>query len=115
MPDAEALAEARRLLEEHGLPGGLLPDVIAAASIEGDLFRVRLDRAVERVVDGTPVWYDTEVRGAIHPGRIDHLKGVKAKKVLWVPVTSITAAGTELVFGVGPVSDRVPRRFFELA
>lgn len=113
MPDAEALAEARRLLEEHGLPGGLLPDVVATASIEGSAFHVTLDRTVERVVDDVPVWYDKIVHGTLRAGRIDHLKGVKAKKVLWVPVTAITSDGSELIFSVGPMSDRVPRRFFE--
>ena len=113
MPDPDALAEARRLLEEHGLPGGLLPDVVATASIDGSAFAVTLDRTVERVVDEVPVWYDTSVRGTLRAGRIERLKGVKAKKVLWVPVTAITADGAELIFNVGPVSDRVPRRFFE--
>ncbi len=104
--------EVRALIARNGLPPGLLPP-FTQASLEGTTFEVHLPAPVERDVEGTPVWYERVLRGTLSPGRVDGLRGVKAKKVLWVPVTAIRAEGEDLVFSVGPLTDRVPRAAFE--
>jgi hypothetical protein len=107
-----AADDAHRLLADHDLPPGLLPGGITSATLSGTAFEVHLARPVERVVEGDRVWYDTTVRGELTRGRIERLSGVKVKKLLWVPVTAIRADGADLVFAVGPLSERVPRGAF---
>lgn len=107
-----AADDAHRLLTDHGFPAGLLPAGITAASLTGTAFVVTLAAPVERTVEGDRVWYDTTVRGELSPGRIERLQGVKVKKLLWVPVTAIRADGPDLVFAVGPLSEKVPRAAF---
>lgn len=104
--------DARQHLSDHGLPPGLLPAGITAATFSGARFEVRFRAAVERTVEGERVWYDQVVTGELTPGRIERLKGVKVKKMLWVPVTAIRADGDALEFAVGPLSERVPRAAF---
>ena len=105
-------ADARHHLAAHDLPPGLLPAGITAATFTGSTFEVRFAAPVERTVEGERVWYDQVVTGELTPGRIERLKGVKVKKVLWVPVTAIRADGDALAFAVGPLSERVPRAAF---
>lgn len=112
--DETPLHRVRRVTEEHGLPGGLMPDSVRDADIDDATgrFRVTLTAEHERQVDGIPVWYATTVTGVLTKGRIEALKGVKARVALWVPVTAIEAEGDGLWFSVGPVRKRVPRDAF---
>ncbi|CAN4084198.1 unnamed protein product [Withania somnifera] len=78
----EGLKMAVSLLEEFGLPMGLLPlaDVIRSG-ILGHKFNM-----ISKLVS-----YDTEINGYIDKKRIKKIKGVKAKELmLWPPVNEIT-------------------------
>jgi hypothetical protein len=115
MSTETALERVQRILAEHGLPQGLLPNTIASGRIDEETgrFDVELAEPIERTFEGIRVAYAKRIQGTIHPGSIDGLKGVKAKRGLWVPVSSILAAGSSLLFSVGPVSKALPRAAFE--
>lgn len=90
----QGLKQALSLLEEHGLPLGLLPlagiEEVGFAHSTGH-FRI-LQKKVEHSfkLAGKLVSYDTEVTGYVEKGRIKKLKGVKAKEfMLWPPVNEI--------------------------
>lgn len=110
MTDADR--DSRDQIAQHGLPVGLLPLGVSSATFGESRFEVRYAQGTERVVEGERVWYDAVVSGEMTHGRIRHLRGVKVKRVLWVPVTAITVDGDELVFAVGPLSDRLPKSVF---
>lgn len=110
MTDADRQSRAK--IAEHGLPEGLLPAGVVSASFAGDVFEVRYAAATERTVEGERVWYGAVVSGRMTTGRISGLRGVKVKRVLWVPVTALSVDGDDLVFAVGPLSDRLPRSVF---
>lgn len=107
--------EVRRVLRAHGMPERLLPDEVRDAEFNEATghFRVQLARPIDRDVEGIPVRYAHEITGVLQPDRIDALTGVRAKKLVWVTVGAIRAEADDLVFIVGPVHKRLPRRAFE--
>ncbi|XP_044496464.1 uncharacterized protein LOC123218875 [Mangifera indica] len=93
---AEGIRLATSLLEEFGLPGGLLPlaDVIEVGYVkESGYMWILQKKKVEHnfKMVSKLVSYDTEITGYIDKKRIKKLKGVKAKEfMLWPPVSEIT-------------------------
>ncbi|KAG1346452.1 hypothetical protein COCNU_06G002810 [Cocos nucifera] len=92
----EGLKLALSLLEEFGLPLGLLPlaDVIEVGFMRstGYMWIVQKKKVEHsfKMIDKL-VSYDTEIHGYVEKRRIKKLKGVKAKELLlWPPVNDIT-------------------------
>ncbi|MCD7446176.1 hypothetical protein HAX54_045233 [Datura stramonium] len=92
----EGLKMAISLLEEFGLPMGLLPlaDVIEVGFVKNTGYMwIQQNEKVEHKFKmiSKLVSYDTEINGYIDKKRIKKLKGVKAKELmLWPPVNEIT-------------------------
>jgi len=107
----------RRVLREHGLPDGLLPEGI----IEGDVaddgrFWVQLPKTVERNHGGYRVRFQPRISGTISHGTVRDLEGVHAKQMLWLAVARITAVGsTHLNFHVGQVTVKLATAEFPFA
>ncbi|CAK9165754.1 unnamed protein product [Ilex paraguariensis] len=84
------------LLEEFGLPSGLLPlaDVIEVGFVRSTGYMWILQKEESRTqlqMISKLVSYDTEITGYVEKKQIKKLKGVKAKElVLWPPVNQIT-------------------------
>ncbi|KAL8228721.1 hypothetical protein R6Q57_013621 [Mikania cordata] len=91
----EGLKFAVSILEEHGLPLGLLPlaDVIEVGFVKTTGYMWILQaRKVEHnfKLIKKLVSYDSEITGYVEKKRIKKLKGVKAKELLmWPPVNDI--------------------------
>ncbi|KAK6797391.1 hypothetical protein RDI58_005093 [Solanum bulbocastanum] len=92
----EGLKMAVSLLEEFGLPMGLLPlaDVIEVGFVKNTGYMwIQQNKKVEHKFKmiSKMVSYDTEINGYVDKKRIKKLKGVKAKELmLWPPVNEIT-------------------------
>ncbi|WOK97190.1 hypothetical protein Cni_G05898 [Canna indica] len=92
----EGMRLARSLLEEFGLPLGLLPlaDVVEVgfARATGYMWvsqRSKVEHSFKMV--SKLVSYGAEISGYVEKGRIRKLKGVKAKELLlWPPVNEIS-------------------------
>ncbi|KAL2650984.1 hypothetical protein R1flu_019112 [Riccia fluitans] len=95
-----ALEKAASLLEDSGLPGGLLPlkNVIEAGHVkETGYVWIRQEEEIEHVFKqvGRPVKYGTEIKAFIEKGRLRDLSGVKSKEMLlWVPINDISVPST---------------------
>ncbi|KAA8537005.1 hypothetical protein F0562_029483 [Nyssa sinensis] len=93
----EGLKLAVTLLEEFGLPLGLLPlaDVIEVGFVKSTGYMwILQSKNVEHNFQmiSKLVSYDSEITGYVEMKRIKKLKGVKAKELmLWPPVSEITA------------------------
>nr|GEV12679.1 hypothetical protein [Tanacetum cinerariifolium] len=92
----DGLKLAVSILEENGLPLGLLPlaDVIEVGFVKTTGYMWILQtKKVEHTFKliKKQVSYDTEITGYVEKKRIKKLKGVKAKELmLWPPVNDIT-------------------------
>ncbi|GFZ06139.1 hypothetical protein Acr_18g0003090 [Actinidia rufa] len=92
----EGIKMAVSLLEEFGLPMGLLPlaDVVEVGFVRntGYMWIVQKKKVEHSFkVISKLVSYDTDITGYIEKKRIKKLKGVKAKEfMLWPPVSEIT-------------------------
>lgn len=92
----EGIRMAASLLEEFGLPAGLLPlaDVMEVGYVKNTgymwiLQKKKVEHNFKMV--SKLVSYDTEINGFIGKKKIKKLKGVKAKELmLWPPVNEIT-------------------------
>jgi hypothetical protein len=88
----EGMKAAAALLEEFGLPPGLLPleDVAEVGFVRATGYfwlaqRKKVEHRFRKI--GKQVSYDVEIAGYVRPRGIRRLKGVKAKElVLWPPV-----------------------------
>ena len=93
---AEGIKLAVSVLEESGLPLGLLPlaDVIEVRFVRSTGYMWILQKKkVEHnfKLISKLVSYDTEINGYVQKNKIKKLKGVKAKELmLWPPVSEIT-------------------------
>ncbi|XP_006654821.2 uncharacterized protein LOC102708339 [Oryza brachyantha] len=92
----EGMKLAVSLLEEFGLPLGLLPlgDVVEVGFVRATGYMwIAQRKKVEhhfRMVS-KHVSYDADITGYVKPSSIKKLKGVKAKELmLWPPVNEIT-------------------------
>lgn len=100
----EGMKMAVALLEEFGLPLGLLPlaDVIEVGFVRSTGYMWILQKKkVEHnfKIASKLVGYDTEIRGYITMKNIKKLKGVKAKELmLWPPVNEITVDSPKIHF-----------------
>jgi len=92
----EGLKMAVSLLEEFGLPLGLLPlaDVIEVGFVRSTGYMwIQQEKKVEHSFKmiSKLVSYNAEITGFLDKKRIKKLKGVKAKELmLWPPVSEIT-------------------------
>src|SRR5690242_5514789 len=88
----EGMKAAAALLEEFGLPPGLLPleDVTEVGFVRATGYfwlaqRKKVEHRFRKI--GKQVSYDVEIAGYVRPRGIRRLKGVKAKELmLWPPV-----------------------------
>ncbi|OMO76255.1 hypothetical protein CCACVL1_15808 [Corchorus capsularis] len=91
----EGIKMATALLEEFGLPAGLLPiaDVIEVGFVRNTGYMwISQKKKVEHnfKMISKLVSYDTQITGYVSNKRIKKLKGVKAKELmLWPPVNEI--------------------------
>ena len=96
----EGIKMAVSLLEEFGLPLGLLPlaDVVEVGFVRstGYMWIVQKKKVEHSFkVISKLVSYDTDITGYVEKKRIKKLKGVKAKEfMLWPPVSEITVDQT---------------------
>lgn len=92
----EGIKMAVSLLEESGLPTGLLPlaDVVEVGFVKstGYMWIVQKKKVEHNFkMISKLVSYDTDIHGYVEKKRIKKLKGVKAKELmLWPPVSEIT-------------------------
>ncbi|PSS04838.1 Protein of unknown function DUF538 protein [Actinidia chinensis var. chinensis] len=92
----EGIKMAVSLLEEFGLPMGLLPlaDVVEVGFVRstGYMWIVQKKKVEHSFkVISKLVSYDTDITGYVEKKQIKKLKGVKAKEfMLWPPVSEIT-------------------------
>lgn len=92
----EGLKMAISLLEEFGLPLGLLPlaDVIEVGFVRstGYMWIVQKKKVEHNFkIASKTVSYDTDIKGYVSKKQTRKLKGVKAKELmLWPPVNEIT-------------------------
>lgn len=102
--------QSRKNLTDHGLPPGLLPDNVASVRFDADSGRFELSLAaeVQATIGGYKVRYKTHLSGVLQQGAIQGLKGVQAKKGLWLPVQGMTLAGSSIAFQIGPVTKKLP-------
>nr|GMD03062.1 hypothetical protein TorRG33x02_248530 [Ipomoea batatas]GMD05278.1 hypothetical protein TorRG33x02_248530 [Ipomoea batatas]GMD09120.1 hypothetical protein TorRG33x02_248530 [Ipomoea batatas] len=92
----EGIKMAVSLLEEFGLPMGLLPlaDVIEVGFVKSSGYmwivqKKKVEHSFKMI--SKLVSYDTEIYGYVEKKRIKKLKGVKAKELmLWPPVSEIS-------------------------
>ena len=113
MSDAAATARVRENMVRYGFPAKLLPDVIAANTLDEKTgaFSVTLDRDVTTDVHGHKVLYSKVIRGTIQQGKITHLSGVHVKVLLIKPaITEIRAAEdkSKVSFSVAGLVQSVP-------
>nr|ACG48397.1 hypothetical protein [Zea mays] len=88
----EGMKAAAALLEEFGLPPGLLPleDVTEVGFVRATGYfwlaqRKKVEHRFRKI--GKQVSYDVDIAGYVRPRGIRRLKGVKAKELmLWPPV-----------------------------
>ncbi len=102
--------QSRKNLTDHGLPTGLLPDNVASVSFDADSgrFELTLAASVQATFGGYKVRYKTHVSGILKQGAIQELKGVQAKKGLWLPVQGMALTGSNIAFQIGPVTKKLP-------
>lgn len=98
----EGIKLATSILNEFGLPPGLLPvvDVIKVSFVRSTGYmRILQKKKVEHKFEliRKLVSYDTEINGYLLKKKIKKLKGVKAKEVmLWPPVYEIRVDENEI-------------------
>ncbi|BBN16004.1 hypothetical protein MPTK1_7g02720 [Marchantia polymorpha subsp. ruderalis] len=92
----DALECAIKLLEEVGLPGGLLPlkNVIESGHVkETGYVWITQEEEINHVfkLANKQVKYGTEIKGYLEKNRLRDLHGVKAKEmILWAPIHDIS-------------------------
>ncbi|EFJ11066.1 hypothetical protein SELMODRAFT_447102 [Selaginella moellendorffii] len=110
-------AEVSRFLEEHGLPGGLLPNLVTSYSLRDNnsTFVVHLQHECYHRFENL-VWYGTTISGKLGYGKIENLSGIQAKELfLWLGVTGIRVDESNrdyIYFEVGIVSKRLRASLF---
>ena len=97
-------------LKLYGLPSGVFPENVVSVDVDeqaGD-FCIRLSQEQRVDVNNLPVHYDAVITGRIERGIIRGLKGIRAKRFVWVPVTRMTVSGRWLNLLAGTVRQRLP-------
>ena len=106
-------ARTRRVLQEHGLPPGLLPPGIVEADItDAGVFRVTLPAEVRRRHGTHTIRFRTTIGGTLTDGAVHGLTGVHARQIGWFAVRRIDAIADGLRFHVGPVTRELPLASF---
>ncbi|XP_074589908.1 uncharacterized protein LOC141845801 [Curcuma longa] len=107
------------LLQEHGLPGGLLPKAVEsfAHNPSSGLLEVLIDRpCYARYKDGL-AFFDREVRGNLSYGALQGVVGWSQEELfLWLPVKEIVIADSDsgvILFDIGVARKRLPVSSFE--
>uniref|UniRef100_A0A0D9W5D7 Xylanase inhibitor C-terminal domain-containing protein n=1 Tax=Leersia perrieri TaxID=77586 RepID=A0A0D9W5D7_9ORYZ len=95
----------RDLMDRYGLPRALLPDTARRYLLHDDgSFQLFLDDGCVAEAGGYRVGYDIKLSGAVAPGRVTGLKGVRVRVLFaWVPVTGVEVAGGEVTISLGPL------------
>jgi hypothetical protein len=91
----ESLEEAMKLIEEFGLPGGLLPleNVVECGYVkETGYVWITQKKAIQHVFKkiSKQVSYGEKITAYLEKGRLKKLTGVKAKELLWVSIVDIS-------------------------
>lgn len=78
------------ILEENGLPKGLLPGTVKSYSLSDDgKFEVTLSAACQTKISSEEVSYKKSITGKLSYGKITSLSGIQAKEFFWISITSI--------------------------
>lgn len=113
MPDPASAAKVRENMVRFGFPPRLLPDAIAANTLDEATgnFTVTLDREITAEVHGHKVLYGKLIRGRITDRAITGLSGVHVKVLLLKPaISEIHAAAdkSKVSFSVAGLTQSVP-------
>ncbi|CAM6124964.1 unnamed protein product [Calypogeia fissa] len=88
--EIQAENSVEEILEENGLPKGLLPAMIKSYSIsENGKFEVTLKSSCTTKIGSEDVYYKKTITGQLSYGQITNLAGIQAKEFFWVSITSI--------------------------
>lgn len=120
---ALCLASDRRLsdavhdaLQEHGLPKGLVPDVVESYALADDgTFEIHLKRPCY-VHFSHLVYYQTTITGRLSYGQITNLSGIQAKMLfIWVNISAMKVedGGKEIEFFVGGLYEKLDAEQFK--
>ncbi|KQJ82840.1 uncharacterized protein LOC100832836 [Brachypodium distachyon] len=98
------------LMDRFGLPRALLPDTARRYLLHDDgSFELFLDDGCEVEVAGYSVLYGIKLSGAVAPGSVTGLEGVRVRVLfVWVPVTGVEVGGGVVTLRVGPVRKSFP-------
>ncbi|KAI5066692.1 hypothetical protein GOP47_0019316, partial [Adiantum capillus-veneris] len=117
LQDQNLLSSIPALLNQSGLPIGLLPSSVASYAITtyGD-FIVSLEEPCYVDFD-YEVYYAQTITGKLSYGTITNLAGIQAKEAFfWLPITAIRTdipSSGFIYFNIGPISKKLPITQFE--
>ncbi|XP_076897423.1 uncharacterized protein At5g01610-like [Bidens hawaiensis] len=106
-----------QILEEYGLPTGLLPDSVKSYTLSSDgSFVVELDQPCYIQFDYL-VYYDTKITGKLSYGSITDLDGIQVKRFFfWFSVDEIRVdlpSSDNIYFTVGIINKKLDIDQFE--
>ncbi|GLJ10552.1 hypothetical protein SUGI_0130420 [Cryptomeria japonica] len=102
---------AYRVLEEHGLPIGLLPSNVESYSLDSSdgSFVVNLDSSCSFQIDSYHLKYNKTFTGKIGLNSLNELDGISVKVLFfYLSINKVLREGDALVFYVGSFSASFP-------
>ena len=107
---SDPLKIARDRVQQFGLPPHLLPETVTSETFDptSGRFTVQLSERTLIEVAGVRVRYKKNLSGVLRQGAIEKLKGVEAKKGLWLSISTILAEEDQVRFMVGRFSQTIP-------
>ncbi|KAI4376631.1 hypothetical protein MLD38_014372 [Melastoma candidum] len=114
---AATLTKAHHALSSYGFPAGLLPSSVRSYTINSttDVFSVDLGSTCKITLppDNYLATYSKVITGKIVDGKIADLDGIKVRALFrnWA-ITGIRASDDDLVFEVGMVTAKYPKKSF---
>ncbi|GAA0141139.1 hypothetical protein LIER_02353 [Lithospermum erythrorhizon] len=114
---AASLSGAHSELHTYGFPSGLLPSNIKSHSINrtSGTFLVEFDATCRITLppDNYVAWYSKRVTGKIVENKIGKIEGISVRAFYkWWGITGIKISGEDLVFEVGLVTAKYPKKNF---
>ncbi|XP_042466684.1 uncharacterized protein LOC122049357 [Zingiber officinale] len=107
------------LLQEHGLPAGLLPKAVESFAHDpsSGLLEVLIGRPCYAWYEDGLSFFDREVRGNLSYGALQGVVGWSQEELfLWLPVKEIVIADSDsgvILFDIGVAHKRLPVSSFE--
>ncbi|CAL9087122.1 uncharacterized protein LOC103997683 [Musa acuminata AAA Group] len=116
---ASGATSIQNLLQNHGLPGGLLPNAVESFSHDSSsgLLDVRLVRPCYARFDDGLAYFESQVRGNLSYGALRGVVGWSQEELfLWLPVKGIVVADPAsgvILFDIGVARKRLAVSAFE--